>query len=247
MAALKRPDPHPAFAQVDHRPWPLPSGPWAWRQEWLDLAFLHFEADAQELRRLLPAGVELELFEGKAWIGIVPFSMRGVTKRGWPAPSMVSDFPEINVRTYVSDGKKSGVWFLSLDAASHLAVQFARRFFHLPYFYAQIQAAGRRDTYSYSAKRGAHGFVAEYEAFEAAPSRPGTFAHWATERYCLYSADVAGRCFRAEIQHVKWPLQRAQVSIVTNTLADVRLGAMHPAVLFSSRLDVVVWPLERIG
>ena len=238
---------HPAFAQVDHRPWPLPSAPWAWRQEWLDLLFVHFEADPNELRRLLPDGLQLELFEGKAWIGIVPFHMRGVTKRGWPAPSMMSDFPEINVRTYVTDGKKPGVWFLSLDAASHLAVQFARHFFHLPYYYAKIEAARRHGSYCYSSQRGAHGFSAEYEAFEAAPSRSGTFAHWATERYCLYSADSTGRCFRAEVQHVKWPLQRAQVSIATNTLANVRLGAMHPTVLLSPRLEVVVWPLEPIG
>lgn len=237
---------HPAFAQVDHRPWPHPTTPWSWRQEWLDLVFVHFEADPNELRRLLPDGLALELFEGKAWIGIVPFRMQGVTKRGWPAPAVVSDFPEINVRTYVTDGTKPGVWFLSLDATSHLAVRFARRFFHLPYFYATIEADRCREHFTYSSQRGAHQFAAVADSFEAAPSLPGTFAHWATERYCLYSADARGRCFRAEVQHAKWPLRRAQVAVATNTLSPVRLGAMHPDVLTSEKLEVVVWPLERM-
>jgi uncharacterized protein YqjF (DUF2071 family) len=106
--------------------------------QWLDLAFIHFEADAAELRKLLPVGVELDLYEGKAWIGIVPFRMEGVTRRGWPAPAWLCDFPEINVRTYVTAEGKRGVWFLSLDATNPLAVWTARTFFYAPYFTARV-------------------------------------------------------------------------------------------------------------
>ena len=237
---------HPALAQTAHRPWPLPAQPWAWQQVWLDLLFIHFEADPTELRALLPRGLELELFAGKAWIGIVPFRMQGVTKRGWPAPAFTADFPEINVRTYVTDGRKAGVWFLSLDAGNHLAVWMARWFFHLPYFYARMTATDAAGSYHYSSLRRGHEFVAEYRPGETASSPPGSFAHWATARYCLYAASDRA-LFRGEIQHPPWPLQTAQLALQTNALAEVKLGAMHPEVLFSKRVDVVVWPLERIG
>ncbi len=181
---------HPAFAQTDHRPWPVPDRPWAWRQSWLDLAFIHFEANPAELRRRIPGGLELELFEGRAWVGIVPFRMEGVTKRGWPAPASICDFPEINVRTYVTDGRKPGA---------------------------------------------------------PAPARPGSFCHWATERYCLYSATAGGRCYRAEVQHSQWPLQEARLEMKTNTLADFQLGPRHPTVLFSRKIEVVLWPLEPVA
>ncbi len=238
---------HPAFAQTDHRPWPLPGKPWAWQQVWLDLLFVHFEADPAELRARLPRGLELDLFEGKAWIGVVPFRMQGVTKRGWPAPAFTSDFPEINVRTYVTDGRKRGVWFLSLDAGSHLAVQMARWFFHLPYFHARMTAIDAAGVYRYASRRPGHEFVAEYRPGQTAVSRPGSFAHWATERYCLYTVTRAGVLLRAEIQHPPWPLQQAQLAIQVNTLAEVRLGAMHPEILFAKRVDVVVWPLEQLN
>jgi uncharacterized protein YqjF (DUF2071 family) len=238
---------HPAFSQTDHRPWPLPGKAWSWQQVWLDLVFIHFEADAGELKRQLPHGLELELFEGKAWIGIVPFRMEGVTKRGWPAPAFTSDFPEINVRTYVTDGKKPGVWFLSLDAGNRLAVTMARVFFHLPYFHARMSATEDAGRYHCASRRTGHEFVANYRPGEMADSRPGSFAHWATARYCLYAQAAAGALYRGEIQHPAWPLQQAEIEIQTNTLADVKLGAMHPAVLFSKRVDVVVWPLERIN
>ena len=237
---------HPAFSQVDHRPWPPPDQPWTWQQVWLDLVFIHFEADPAELRRLIPRGLELELHEGKAWIGIVPFRMQGVTKRGWPAPAFTGDFPEINVRTYVTDGKKPGVWFLSLDAGNRLAVVMARWFFHLPYYYARMSATEDARGYHYASRRVGHEFVADYRPGAGAESRPGSFAHWATARYCLYTQARDGVLLRGEIQHPAWPLQQAEVVIKKNTLADVKLGAMHPAILFSKRVDVVVWPLTRL-
>ncbi len=238
---------HPALAQTDHRPWPLPSGPWRWHQAWLDLAFIHFEADPADLRGLIPAGLELELFDGKAWIGIVPFRMEGVTKRGWPAPSLLCDFPEINVRTYVTDGRKSGVWFFSLSVPHFAAVWFARKFFHLPYFNARIVTSDVGGGVHYAAQRGPHEFVAEYRPGPLAPSKPGSFSAWATERYCLYSRSADGRIFRGEIHHIKWPLQQATIDLRINTLSDYPLGPMHPEVLFSRRVDVVLWSLEQIN
>lgn len=236
----------PALARTDHRPWPLPARPWSWRQAWLDLLFIHYEADPALLRRLLPAGLELELYDGRAWIGVVPFRMEGVTKRGWPAPAWLCDFAEINVRTYVRHGGKSGVWFLSLDVVNPLVVAFARTFFHLPYFSARMRVEQRGDGCHYSVQGGRRRFESVYSGGEPAAAPPGSFAHWATERYCLYSADRSGILFRAEVQHPQWPLQRARCDLRVDAMAAVPLGARHPEVYFSPRLDVVVWPLERL-
>lgn len=236
-----------ALVQIDHRPWPLPSSQWSWQQAWLDLLFIHYEADADLLRRILPPSLELDLFDGKAWVGIVPFRMEGVTKRGWPAPAWLCDFPEINVRTYVRYGGKSGVWFLSLDVVNPLVATFARTFFHLPYFSARMSVKNLDCGCRYSVQRGENRFEAVFSGGAPAPSVVGSFAHWASERYCLYSADSVGRLFRAEVQHPKWPLQEASLDLRENTMSALPLGPKHPEVYLSPRVDVVIWPLQPVG
>ena len=109
--------------------------------DWLDLLFMHWPVPAEALRHLIPAGLELDLYQGQAWIAVVPFLMSGVRPRFLPELPGLSAFPELNVRTYVSRGSIPGVWFFSLDAANPLVVRGARRFFHLPYFDAGMKAA----------------------------------------------------------------------------------------------------------
>lgn len=225
----------------------MPEGPWAWRQSWLDLLFIHYEVDAGLLAKLLPAGIELDLFAGKAWIGIVPFRMAGVSKRGWPAPAWLCDFAEINVRTYVRHRAKSGVWFLSLDVMNPLVAGFARTFFHLPYFSARMAVRKQGEAWHYSVRRGERRFDAHFSGGTPAPSAPGSFAQWATERYCLYSANRAGRLFCGEVQHPKWPLQVAHLDLRVNSMSPLPLGARHPEVYFSPRVDVVLWSLQPVA
>lgn len=108
----------PVLAEVAHRPWPLPAGPWAMAMVWHDLLFAHWPLPAEVLRRALPRGLELDTYEGRAWLGVIPFRMGGVRPRGVPALPGLSAFPELNVRTYVRAGEKPGVWFFSLDAGT---------------------------------------------------------------------------------------------------------------------------------
>lgn len=128
-----------AFCIVRDRPWPIPDRPWAIRMRWCDLLFAHWAVDAAVIRRLIPHGLELDLFDGCAYVGVAPFRMEGVTPRGVPALRGLEAFPELNLRTYVSSGGKPGVWFFSLDAGQKLAVKVARRFFHLPLFRCQVR------------------------------------------------------------------------------------------------------------
>ena len=139
-----------------HRPWPLPPGPWIMAQSWHDLLFAHWPVSVDGLRPLIPSQLEIDTFEGQAWIAVVPFRMSGVRLRGIPAFPWLSAFPELNVRTYVSVRGKPGVWFFSLDAANPIAVSVARYWFHLPYFRARMSCLERGNTIYYQSGR-SHG------------------------------------------------------------------------------------------
>ncbi len=157
---------HPALSQIDHRPWAMPDRPWTLQQEWHDLLFLHWEIHVKELRRLIPSALELDTYDGKAWIAVVPFRMRGVAPRGCPKPRSISDFPEINIRTYVIKDGKPGVWFFSLDVPHRLPVWIARRFFHLPYFLSDMSVQTRNRQTLYRSTRSDRSFDASYGPLE---------------------------------------------------------------------------------
>lgn len=241
------------LAQTAHRPWPMPDGPWVMKQSWLDLLFAHWPVDPERLRPLIPPGLELETFDGKAWLGVVPFRMANVSPRLVPPLPWISAFPELNLRTYVSDGKKPGVWFFSLDAANPVAVQAARIGFHLPYFDADMSLEYDRDHILYRSHRTHRDappadLIADYRPLGPVwHSEPGSLDAWLTERYCLYAADPRGQLWRGEIQHAPWPLQRAEAHFELNTMTapiNVQLVG-EPLLHFVKRLDVVVWLLSR--
>src|ERR1017187_9893948 len=116
-------------------------------QEWRHVTFLHWSLNPEAVRPFVPPDFELDTFDGQAWIGIVPFLIRGSR---FPAVPWRLDFPETNVRTYVRgpDGE-TGVWFFSLDAANPFAVLGARAVFGLPYMWSrmQVETAGCRIRY----------------------------------------------------------------------------------------------------
>ncbi len=236
---------HRALARIHHRPWPLPQRGWSWSQSWLDLAFLHWRLPADRLRPLLPAGLELETFDGTAWIGVVPFRMR-IRPRFVPPVPRLGFFPEINVRTYVRAGDKPGVWFLSLDARNPLAVWAARRFFHLPYHRARMKAGLEPDGVRYASRR-VHGeavFHARYRPTSAVyEAAPGTLDHFLTERYCLYASGPRG-LLRIDVHHAPWPLQKAELELESSSMLEP-LGLESPRdpplLHFARRIDVALW------
>jgi uncharacterized protein YqjF (DUF2071 family) len=215
-------------------------------QSWIRLLFAHWRVDEGALRALVPAALELERFDGDAWLGITPFEVRGVRLRGTPPPPLVSRFPELNVRTYASFGGKPGIYFFSLDAGSGLAVVAARTLYRLPYFWARMRIAGEGAGVRYRSERirSPAAFSGRYQpegpVFHA---EPGSLEHWLTERYCLYTVD-RGHVRRAEIHHPPWPLQPASAEIAADTMSPVPLAG-SPHLLFAPRQDVVVWPPLR--
>ena len=241
--------------EVAHRPWPLPVGQWVMAQSWHDLLFAHWPVDAEKLRPLIPDRLEIDTFDGEAWLAVVPFRMTGVQLRGTPAVPGLSTFPELNVRTYVKYGGKPGVWFFSLDAGNALAVAIARAWFHLPYSRARMPCEERDGYIHYRSARTHQGAPGALLECRYRPSnkmffpQPGTLEHFLTERYCLYTASGNGRLIRGEIHHRWWPLQVAEAEFSRNSMAEaagVPLPHSKPILHFAKRQDVLVWRPERL-
>lgn len=225
---------------------------------WQDLLFAHWSLPGAVVRALVPPCLEIDLFEGRAWVAVVPFRMSGVRPRFTPALPGPGAFPELNLRTYVRIGERPGVFFWSLDAASRVAVRAARAGFHLPYFDADMSCTAARDVVAkecrgdieYTSHRTHAGapsadLVVRYgpsgEVFHAAR---GTLEHWLTERYCLYAVDPRGRALRGEIHHARWALQPAHAEFHVNTIAaaaGLQFPDVAPHLLFARRIDVVAW------
>jgi uncharacterized protein YqjF (DUF2071 family) len=238
-----------------HRPYPLPRKPWIMEQQWLDLLFAHWPVPYDQLRPLVPQQLELNTYEGYAWIGVVPFRMEGIRGRGAPEIPYTNKFAELNVRTYVTVGDKPGVYFFSLDAASRLAVEAARRLFFLPYFNARMSVEQLGQHYHYSSHRtDKRGAAVSFEGSYTAVSQPflstkGSFEHWLTERYCLYALSGSNKVWRGDIHHLPWTLHRAEADIRVNTMAlgqGIQCIAREPVLHFSKKLDVLIWALTRV-
>jgi hypothetical protein len=224
-------------------------------QRWSNLLFAHWPIPTESLRARVPSSLQLDLFEGQAWVSVTPFHLTHARPRGLPRIPGLSDFPELNFRTYVTRDGKPGVYFFSLDAGSRLAVEGARAFYHLPYFKARMRIERSRDGWLHYRSDRTDGraapaaFSARYARRGAVTrARPGSVDHWLTERYCLYAVDRTGRIRRAEIHHRPWELHPAECAIEVNTIAaaaGLTLEGPPARLSFSRALDVVVWWPER--
>jgi uncharacterized protein YqjF (DUF2071 family) len=233
----------------------MSDAPWVMTQTWHDLLFAHWPLDPARLAALVPPPFHLDLFDGMAWVGIVPFYMTNVAPRGVPSLPWLSAFPELNVRTYVRMDDRPGIYFFSLDAGRALAVMVARALFNLPYYTARmmVQKQGLRVDYrsNRASARGAAAFEATYRPV-GSPVQPvpRSLEHFLTERYCLYHHSRGGVPYRLEIHHPPWLLQRAAARLHTNTIAAASAIdlAGPPALLhFARRQDMVAWMPDRLG
>lgn len=231
------------------------SGGWRVAMRWHDLALLHWPVSTQALRRWIPPRLEIDTFDGQAWLGIVPFRMTGVRLRSLPPLPGAAAFPELNVRTYVTDGRRRGVWFLTLDAASQLAVWGARRTYWLNYHRARMSLVEDGQAVRFRSVRQSRGApAAEFSAtyWPVGPAclpAAGTLESWLVNRYCLYTADGRGRVLRSDVEHAPWQLQPAAVEIERCAMTaglGISLPDTMPLAHFSRYIDAVAWPLEEV-
>ncbi|MFA9476702.1 YqjF family protein [Phycisphaerales bacterium AB-hyl4] len=242
---------HRVTRQTNHRPWAMPDRPWVMAMRWHTLLFAHWPVDAARLRAVLPASVELDTFQGHAWLGVVPFGMSRVRLHGLPPVWPVASFLELNVRTYVTVNGKPGVWFFSLDAASRLAVRGARWSYGLPYFDARMHCQRDDDDWvSYQSNRTHRdtppaAFAARYRPVgPPANAAPGSLEQFLYERYCLYTVDRRGRPMRGDVHHEPWPVQPAELQteqLDMTRLAGVSLDGEPTLLHYADHIDVIAW------
>jgi uncharacterized protein YqjF (DUF2071 family) len=234
---------------------------------WDTLTFLHWAFEPDAVARLLPADLTLETFEGKAWVGLIPFNML-VSLPHTPSVPWASRFCETNVRTYVHDEHgRPGIWFFSLDASRLGAVLAARATFRLPYMWSHMSVRKDGDTITYNCTRrwpGPHGASSQViieigTPFEAAELTP--LDHFLTARWRLFSATpnltqgpVPGRNRTwqrlADAQHDPWPLQRAKALEVDDELvaaAGLPQPTGDPLVHYSPGVDVRIGRPRRLS
>jgi len=228
--------------------------PWVMTQRWNDLLFLHYQVPVEKLRAFVPGVLTVDTFEQRAWVSVTPFWINHLRPPGVPSLPWISQFAELNVRTYVTYDGKPGVFFFSLDASHLSAVWGARMFYRLPYWHATMKVKGRGGAkIEYFSKRthgprpaelrGSYGPVAS-----ANRAYPNTIEHFLTERYCLYS--VSGkRLYRADIHHLPWELQAADSELERNTVAapvGIALPSKPDLKYFARSIKVLVWAPERL-
>ncbi|AIL44999.1 YqjF family protein [Elizabethkingia anophelis] len=233
------------IADTHHRPWKLPMGKWQYYQEWNDALFLHFEVDFNILRKLVPKNLNIDSFEGKYYVSVVAFKMEKIRPRNLPSVRFISDFYEINVRTYINNNDKQGVYFLNIEAEKQISAFVARTLSGLPYEKSEI----KRSSISYSNRNTKKKFalVANFEPREKIENKTA-FDLWLTERYCLYL--IKGqKTFRYEIHHAEWPLHSVNHSDLSLNYGfeAINLNAENvTACHYSPGVKVLSWKAEKL-
>lgn len=238
------------LSQAEH-----PGGCPVMRQRWAGLLFLHWPVAPALIQARLPEGLFVDLYAGQAWLGVVPFFMERVRPVGLPPVPGLSWFLELNVRTYVHDAAgRPGVWFFSLDCDQPLAVEIARRVFHLPYEHASMQVVRRGNRVDYACRRRSVGAeVARFDYELAGTSMPAaarSLDHFLVERYLLFSARRDGGLFCGRVHHPPYQIAPA----VCNGWSAAPLawdGFPRPAeppvsALVAAPVDVRIFPLRSM-
>ncbi|MEW4286379.1 YqjF family protein [Priestia koreensis] len=228
---------------------------WIMKQTWNKLLFLHWPVTPEFIKPFLPSQLEVDTFDGKAWIAIVPFEMDHIRFRGLPSVPHASRLWELNVRTYVTYKGKPGVYFFSLDANHPLAVSVARNIFNLPYYRATMKGHVHGEEISLSSTRTHRNVRHAALTIRYKPIGPPQasqrreLAYFLTERYCLYIVKK-GKVYRGDIFHDHWPLQKAECEIYQDTLstpygrpANSDEWTLH----YADKVQTYIYPFRYVG
>ena len=219
-------------------------------QNWRQLLFLHWQVPLEALRPLVPEALSLDVYEGAAYVGVVPFVMRDIRPRWLPAAAAFN-FLETNVRTYVHLNGRPGVYFFSLDASSRLAVWAARYGWGLPYHHARMtieEAAGEMRYDSVRSTGPRH--TAAYRVGESlGPSDPESLEFFLLERYLLF-VSRRERVYVGQVHHTPYPAQQVELLEVHDELiraAGLEQPAVHPCFAhYASGVDVEIFALKPV-
>lgn len=230
------------------------TSPWIIRQSWEDLIFMHWPVPETDLRPFVPSELELDLYNGMAWIAIVPFHMKDIQFRGLPRIPFGNQLLELNVRTYVTFKGEPGVYFISLDANHSLGVFLARTLFGLRYLNAQIRLDKQGNDLHFSSRRTHYGmspshFHARFKISNSIHTyNPGSLMNWLTERYMLWTVRGSS-IYKGPIEHKHWELQPAESNVVINEIVDFLpnlIFLQQPITCYSRSLEVYLYPFLKV-
>lgn len=238
-----------------HRfPLPPPPGPWQWQQHWADLLFMHWQVSAASLRPHVPAGLELDAWNGNPWVSLVAFRLKQVRHRWLPSLGIVANIIELNLRTYVRYNDEPAIYFLSIHADKRLTVALARLLTPLPYARGcmayESAGANWRFQCSRDLRRSAPlalgvTFTPHAESFCPPAGSP---TEWLVERYGLYAADRHGNLLRTVVKHAPWRVNEVSVQCSMNSMGtpfDLDLARAPDLAHFSSGTQAHVWSFRR--
>ncbi|MFD2924764.1 YqjF family protein [Halobacillus naozhouensis] len=238
---------------IQHRVSPLPRGPWVMTQKWEHLLFMHLPVPKEVLAQHIPKELEVDTFEGQAWITIIPFMVSDMRLRNLPSIPYLKSYLELNVRTYVRCNGLSGIYFFSLDADKILAILGAR-LATLPYYYANMTMnEGREDDFHYkSVRKGSTeaSFKGSYRPISTY-YYPGndSLSFWLLERYHLWTIKK-GVLFRGDIHHKQWKVHDAKAAVEGfYTLIPFLPDSISKEKLlfhYASSQRVLIWRIKKV-
>jgi uncharacterized protein YqjF (DUF2071 family) len=227
-----------------HRQYSLPERPWKQYQQWHQNLFLHWQFDPAAIAALLPEGLKIDTINGKGWMSMVAFSVRKLRPRFLPAFPPISNFHEVNLRTYVIRDGIPGIYFLSIEAQKLLPALLARAFIGLPYIKSEINRSG--NIYCSKNRKLMLELKAEYDPLPGIVPASG-LDYWLTERHALYQEN-GSKLYRIDIQHKPWPLQQMNAD-VKNTgypLIDSSFIRAPDLMHYAHELTVLVWGRKKV-
>nr|WP_294860960.1 DUF2071 domain-containing protein [uncultured Fluviicola sp.] len=243
---MKKSNKNTLLQSISHRKWPLPVKRWSYYQEWNKALFLHWKVPADTLQRFLPSGLKLDTFENEAWISVVAFTMEKIRPKNLPAFSPISNFHEINIRTYIINNGKPGVYFLNIEAQKLVSAKLSKLLSGLPYEKAKMKRNLQTEVQTYHSNQQEKGFefAANYQVFANSVSK-SELDIWLTERYCLY-LDKNEKNYLYEIHHLPWELQEVEISgIRTNyRIGSIDLNRKPDLIHYSKGVNVIAWKKE---
>lgn len=225
--------------QKDHRSFAMPTTKWMYYQEWNNALFMHWKVPYDLLKALVPEELTLDTFEGEAYVSLVAFTMQKIRPRYLPAIKFISDFEEINLRTYIDMGDKKGVYFLNIEAQKQLSVFVAKALSGLPYEKAHI--VRKPNAYTSSNTKKGYQLDVQFEVKEKNTTKTA-LDHWLTERYCLY-IDQDDQMYRYDIHHKEWEINAVKLDhlALNYTLGEIQLTPQPDLVHYSKGVEVVAW------
>ena len=230
---------------TEHRPWNMPTENWKFYQEWNNAIFLHWEVDLEELKKHVPKELEIDLFEGKPWVSVVAFTMEKIRPKHLPYFPPISNFHEINIRTYIKSKNKTGVYFLSIEGGKKLSCKVAKGISQLPYRYSAIK---RSETQFNSSNLEFNDNLDIKFTIGKELKEKTELDKWLTERYALFQ-DTQNSINEFEIHHLEWPISTIDFQSLNlnykrfNTLID----NSPQKIQYSKGVKVLAWPKQKFS